>query len=499
MGEVNGSKLEPEFNQSVKIEFSDHRITSNAGVLLLREADFKLELTSSIESKMTDTREATAIRYQLGDLLRERVYAMAMGFSTQDDADRLAHDPAFRIAVWNRSGDSVIDERLASQPTQSRLLKMIALNRFNINALRDGLFQSIHRHIAATGNDKRARHATIDLDSFPIEVHGRQQGSNYNGHYGYTAYHPLVASISVAGSYDCARNGNRIGNGFIHAILRQGSVHTAKGAGRFVRTVVALAKRMSYVTDFRMDAGYTIGTIMDEMKDQNLKFTGRLKGSNKLDELAAPYVGRPVGRPPAQGYEYCVELGSYQADAWKYSQRLILVVVDRPDPVTGQLNLLPHHFFLITNWSESERSAEQLLDHYRARGTFEDRLGEFNQAIGANLSSQSFEENETTMLMALLAFNLANIVRSEHENVQGSCMDLKRFQSQVLKAGAIVVKHSRRLIVRVANGVHYFWHRLTECISGWKLPARLSVNTAPNRRELRPPPSHAFLTEVIRP
>ena len=164
--------MEPEFNQSVKIEFSDHRITSNAGVLLLREADFKLELTSSIESKMIDTREATAIRYQLGDLLRERVYAMAMGFSTQDDADRLAHDPAFRIAVWNRSGDSVINERLASQPTQSRLLKMIAMNRCNINALREGLFQSIHRHIAATGNDKRARHATIDLDSFPIEVHG---------------------------------------------------------------------------------------------------------------------------------------------------------------------------------------------------------------------------------------------------------------------------------------------------------------------------------------
>jgi len=86
--------------------------------------------------------------------------------------------------------------------------------------------------------------------------------------------------------------------------------------------------------------------------------------------------------------------------------------------------------------------------------TFEDRLREFNQSIGANLSSQSFEENGTTILMALLAFNLANIVRSEHEIVQGSGMDLKRFQSQVLKAEAIVVKHSRRLIVRVENSVH---------------------------------------------
>ncbi len=157
----------------MKIEFSDHRITFNAGVLLLREADIKLELTNSIESKMTDTREATAICYQLGDLLRERVYAMAMGFFTQDDADRLAHDAGFRIAVRNRSGDSVINERLASQPIHVRLLKMIAINRCNVNAIRDGLFQSIHRRIAATGNDKPARHATIDLDSFPIDVHAR--------------------------------------------------------------------------------------------------------------------------------------------------------------------------------------------------------------------------------------------------------------------------------------------------------------------------------------
>lgn len=99
---------------------------------------------------------------------------MAMGFSAQDDVDRLAHDTAFRIAVWKRSGNGVIDERLASQPTQSRLLAIMAAHQTNVNAMRDGLCKSIHRHIAATGGDKRKRHATIDLDSFPIEVHGNQ-------------------------------------------------------------------------------------------------------------------------------------------------------------------------------------------------------------------------------------------------------------------------------------------------------------------------------------
>ena len=498
MGEVQVSKFEADFNHAVKVEFTDHRISSNAGVLLLREADCKLELTSAVAAQMIDTRAQNAIRYQLGDLLRERVYAMAMGYSAQDDVDRLAHDPAFRIAVWNRSGDNVIDERLASQPTQSRLLTMMAAHRGNVNALRDGLFQSVHRHIAATGNDKRVRKATIDLDSFPIQVHGNQQGSNYNGHYRITAYHPLVASLCVAGDYDSTRDGNRIGNGFIHAILRQGSVHTAKGANRFVRTVIAKAKQMAYVTDFRMDAGYTVGNVMDAMSDRNLKFTGRIKTNAKLDALAAPHVYRPAGRPPAGGYEYLIELGMYQADSWKHAHRLILVVVDRPDPATGQLDLMPHYFFLITNWDEDSRTAEQLLEHYRARGTFEDRLGEFKQAIGVHLSSQTFAENECTMLMALLAFNLASIVRNEHEDVHGSCMDLGRFQSQVLKAGAVVIKHSRRLIVRVARSVQDFWGRLCGRFQGWKLPARLEVNVGPNRRALRPPPAHSHLVEVLR-
>lgn len=93
---------------------------------------------------------------------------MAMGYSAQDDMDQLAHDPASRIAIWNRSGDSVIYERLATQPGQSRLLTMMATNRSNVNALRDGLYQSIHRHIAVTWHDKLLRHATIDLVCFLI-------------------------------------------------------------------------------------------------------------------------------------------------------------------------------------------------------------------------------------------------------------------------------------------------------------------------------------------
>lgn len=101
ISEFQGSRFDADFNRAVKVEFTDHRISSNAGVLLLREADSKLDLTSSIAAQMVDTRTQnairyplsairyplSAIRYPLGDLLRERVYAMTMGYSAQDDVD----------------------------------------------------------------------------------------------------------------------------------------------------------------------------------------------------------------------------------------------------------------------------------------------------------------------------------------------------------------------------------------------------------------------------
>ena len=497
MGEVQDNLFEPEFNHAIKVQGTDHRLTSNAGVVLLREADHRLGLLASIAENITDPRREDRIRYTITELLRERVYAMAIGYEAQDDLDRLAHDPAFRAAVWDRGGQEVINERLASQPTQSRLIRILASSSQNLNAVRDGLAESVERHLKASTGASRVRHGTIDIDSFPIEIHGSQNGGAYNGYYKKTVYHPLVASFSVAGDYDSTRQGNRLGNGFLHATLRQGQVHTANGARRFIANVAEKAHRIAQHIDFRIDAGYTIGSVMDEMTNNSLRFVGRLKGNSRLDALAAEHVYRPAGRPPAGGYEYTVELGSYQADSWQHSQRLILVVVDKPDPQTGQLNLMPRYFFLVTNWPKEQRTAEELLAHYRPRGTFEDRLGEFNAAIGPHLSSQPFKDNEATMLLSLLSFNLSSICRIELEDEVGGSWDLTRFQLFVLKVGGEIIKHSRRAILRIAESAEPLWSRLITRIEAWCLPESFSQPTA-KRRSWMPPPSHAHLSEVLR-
>ena len=235
MGERQGWLLEPTFRRAVKVVAGDDRLTSDGGAILLREADHRLGLVESLAARMHDPRRPDLIRYTLLELLRQRLYALGLGYSAQDDLDRLCHDPALKLAVWDRYGEETAEERLSSQPTQSRLIDILAHHRGNREAVRDALGDWLHRWVRATGADRRVRQATIDIDSFPIEVFGRQEGAAYNGYHQAVTYHPLVASFCAGGHYDSAKDGCRLGNGFLHALLRQGNVHTADGIRRFLR------------------------------------------------------------------------------------------------------------------------------------------------------------------------------------------------------------------------------------------------------------------------
>ena len=98
MGEAQDTLFEPEFNRAVKVQTSEQRITSHAGAVLLREADHRLGLVESLARQIDDPRDPEKIRYTATELLRERIYALALGSEDQDDLDRLAHDPAMRMA-----------------------------------------------------------------------------------------------------------------------------------------------------------------------------------------------------------------------------------------------------------------------------------------------------------------------------------------------------------------------------------------------------------------
>ncbi len=494
MSEEKTPFFDVTFNRSVKVRSRDHRLTSDAGLLLLREADQRLALIESLSSGLNDPRDQEALRYTLTELLRERIFAQIQGYAADDDVDLLAHDPAMRIAAWDRPGEKVLDERMASQPTQSRLIDILSGSKQNLETLRNALPGWVARHLHATGSDRAVSHGTLDVDSFPIQVYGGQEGGAFHGYYKEKIYHPLVASFAAGGDYDH----KRLGDGFVHAILRAGNVDSAHGSIRFIREALKRSSILARTIDVRFDAAFTEGPIMDALSDDGVRFVGRIKSNKVLEAFAKPFLKRPVGRPPKEGYEEVIELCWYQAESWRHAQRLILVVVDKPDPKTGQLEFFPRHFFLVTNRGYDEMSAEELLEHYRARGTFEDRIGELQQTMTPHLSSPRFVENEVSLLLSLLGFNLASMLRGELESDSPNGWDLGRLQRTVLKAGARVTKGQRRLFIDLALAVVGFWERLFRRMARWRLPKRWPESRGPCKRTWVAPPEHAHLSIVLR-
>lgn len=457
----------------------------------MREVDYRLGLKADLGQALADGRDPDRVRYTQTELLRQHLYALALGYAHQDDADLLAHDVAMKLSVWDRPGRRVIDERLASQPSHWRLIERLA-TRTNRRTLREALAEWVGRHQRAAGSGRKALCGTLDIDPFPIEVHGRQAGGAYHGYYRKTIYHPIVASFSAEGSYASAR----LGEGFVHAVPRRGNASGAEGAVRFMGEAIRRGRILARHLDVRIDAALTEGRVLDAIDFEGVRFVGRIKSNAVLQGLARPHLRRDPGRPRKEGDAFAVELGPYWAARWSRPYRVVLVVIDLPDPKTGLRELFPRCFFLVTNWRPEQKDAWVLVEHYRRRGTFEDRLGELGAAIGSGLSAGSFEANETALLLKMLAFNLAGILRGEMEDASGSGWDLSRLQQTVLKAGARLVEHGRWLIVDVAQAAGMLWERPLASVDRWWRDA--AWGRPPRPRRWVAPPAHAHLRLVLR-
>ena len=259
MGEANLSLFRAEFNQSLRIEARPERLTSDAGAVVLREVMERLGIVDWMTSRLVDRRDPELITHPLSELVRTSLVLLGQGWRDHDDADRLRDDAVFRLAVSDRRGVRPLEMRspeerardknpevpdgLASQPTLSRLVAMLAQGG-NRQVVRRSLLEFAARRNRVGRNGHRFRHLTVDLDSLPIEVEGHQPGSAYNGHYHTRVYHPLIASVGETGD-------------LLDAKLREGNAHTAAGAADFLLPLLdEVERKLCQVAAVRIDAGF---------------------------------------------------------------------------------------------------------------------------------------------------------------------------------------------------------------------------------------------------
>lgn len=465
MGDKQGTLFRLDFNGSTRVEARPERLTSDAGAVLLRSLLDRLGFASLVRRHLHDLRDAARVTHDFLELMHTQVLLLAQGWTDQRDADLLRADPALRLAVSLRRGTVPVTggapgaaSGLASQPTLSRLLAMLAGlgNRLGLAAL---LLAGAQRRRGRAA--PRLAEVTLDLDSLPVPVHGAQPGSAWNGHYGYRCYHPLVLRWELGD--------------FLAAQLREGNAHTADGALAFVIPAVLWAKTQAERVWLRMDAGFPENELLATLEDEGVRYVARLRGNSRLERLAAPYLKRPAGHPPVEGRVWTHELG-YAAARWDRQRRVVLVVLERPDE-QGELFL--DHFFLLTNADAVEVDGRALLERYRARGEAEREFGDWKSSLALALSSaprpkrhyrgqavttpepetDSFGANEARLLLSLLA---ANLLRAGAELVsrgERQVMTRQRFRQLVLKAAGRVLLHGRRLTLVIEAARAPVWQR----------------------------------------
>ena len=479
--EMNGFRF--LFNRAIGPIEGDQRITTDLGVLVVREALHRLGIDTMID-ELKDRRDPAHIRYSLFELILFRVCLLVQGYSSQDDADKLAHDPAFRIAVWDRSGDAGLDERLASQPTLSRLIDILATEPNFQQLIRIAAAPVLQRFRMDIG-EGTGHHATLDIDGLPVVACGKQEGAEYNGYHGQKEFYPFFCTMSLDGDFNTGA-----ADGLVGAMLRPGNASAAEDAAAFIDEVGDRVKAHcpGLKIDYRLDAGLMDAGVINRIVERGETFAGRLKKNDVLKRMAGSRVNRKPGPVPDYTREYVYEIEKYGAQTWSRKHRLILVVIDEP-PALDELDYGPDFFFLSTNHDKKTMPAKKVLEHYRRRGIFEDRIGEFNDVIGLHLPHREYRKNEVLFQLAVLAYNVLSVIRCELEPDVLE-LDLGRVQKRVMKAGARIVKGGHRILLRVADAALGWWKLLTARLADLQVDCLRRLH----RGGFMPVPSHAHRT-----
>jgi hypothetical protein len=247
--------------KKVTAAFDGGRLTSDGGVLLLAQAEQRLGIAERLAACIADPRDQARVVHDLGDILRARMLAIACGYEDADDLDALRHDPGFKLALGKLPGGAT---GLASQPTMSRWENAPTTREL---VRMTGAFVDLY----CASYPAPPIAVTLDIDETVDIVHGYQQLSFWNGHYGERCFLPIHV-------YDTATGRP------VAMLLRTGKTASGAETAGHVRRLVRRIRRhwpSTHIT-LRGDGHYGRPEIMKWCDDNGIDYVFGLPGNKAL-------------------------------------------------------------------------------------------------------------------------------------------------------------------------------------------------------------------------
>lgn len=402
----------PSFDRrKIEASFSGGHVTSDAGVLLLREADRRLGLVAALNRGLTDPRDPLLITHPQVDLLRQRIYGLALGYEDLNDHDTLRADLAWQTALERR-------DDLASSPTLCRLESRA--NRRAAIAFHEVLFAQFIASFAVPPSE-----LILDFDATDDRVHGRQEGRFFNGYYGDYCFLPLYVFC---------------GEQLLVSYLRSSNIGAAQHSLAILKLLVkGLRAAWPQVKIlFRGDSGFCRWRLLSWCERHGVDYLVGLAKNGRLAALAKPLIDQAEAAFVATGEKQRL-FGwlDYGAGTWDKERRVILKAEHTDQGRNPR--------YLVTNL---EGEAQRLYEEtYCARGEMENRIKEQQLGLFADRTScAGWWSNQFRLLLSSAAYVLLESIRrvalggTELARAQVGTIRLK-----LLKIGAVIVRNTRRI------------------------------------------------------
>lgn len=433
--------------RKIHADFSGGELTSDAGVLLLREADKNLGLTNALDQVIPDPRSQALVLHPQSTLLAQRIFGIAAGYEDLNDHQQLRDDPLWQTLTDHPGPDTA--PQLASPPTLCRLE-----NRVGRRALWDMASVLVDTFIASFAVPPE--HLTLDLDATDFEIHGHQEKRFFHGYYDSFCFLPLYIFCGKQLLVAYLRPSNNDASLHSRAILKL-LITRLRQAWPHVRITI------------RGDSGFCRWRLMRWCDRNDVRYILGLARNQVLERLAEPLTNMVEEYHQKDGrsyraYDWC----SYGAQSWDRTRRVIIKA-----EYLGGITSKSNPRFVVTNLpGDAQELYEQV---YCQRGEMENRIKEQGQLFATRTSCHDFVANQFRVLLAAAAYVLVEYIRrvglvdTEWEHAEPRTLRLKLF-----KIGAWVQKTARRIVVRMASS--YAWQDLFEGIL-----ARLVASRQPKR------------------
>jgi Transposase DDE domain group 1 len=405
-------------SRPVRLEISPAPLSSDAGLLPIRQFDEQIRLTEQFAAAIEDTRDPSFIEHSVLTMVRQRIFGILADYEDQNDHDTLRSDPVFKV-IAGRLPD---DRDLSSQPTLSRFENAISIP--DLWRLRDVLVDQFIQSFAQPPG-----HLTLDLDAFDDPAHGDQQLTMFHGYYDQNQYLPIVIT--------CAENDMVLLIG-----LRHGTCPAYLGVDNDLRY---LMKRLRAVwpdvhIHVRGDSGFGVPLMYNVCQELWLSYTFGIGMNSRLRDLSDALLKQAV-----EDYERTKKpqrlflADHYQAGSWASAQPIVIKVEAHAQGTNRRA--------VVTNRPGWAVLPSAIYDEYAERGESENRNKELKRELQADrLSDHRFMANYFRLYLHAAALNL--LVRLRRAVVQSPPTAAELGLPADLPTAAIDTPHRKRFFNR---------------------------------------------------